>query len=319
MALLPPALRSRLAAVHRWTALALSPVFLAILLSGVVLAFDPILNPPKDEPPKAPAVNATPPAARLQALLARVDTENKATFAAIGDDNQTARVGFGRGKRAVYDLDTAKPVEQKGTSGGGGSSSVFATAKRIHERLFGAEALVTLGAIAMGLLVLVGPLLSGFAAKPRTARGWHVFVGWALWPLFALPLVSLVMMKLQPSPVDAVDREKPPLTLSQALQQVEAAGASLDLSRLRVVQGVPGGAVVILDGAGGEDRRYVVNGAGIRELNTKVARLGHGLHEGTWAGRFGGVVSLVSALGLLAMLGTGILSWLRMRRKSQAA
>jgi uncharacterized iron-regulated membrane protein len=46
--------------------------------------------------------------------------------------------------------------------------------------------------------------------------------------------------------------------------------------------------------------------------------MGHGLHEGTWAGRFGGVVSLVSALGLLAMLGTGIASWWRMRKKAAA-
>jgi sulfite reductase (NADPH) flavoprotein alpha-component len=318
MALLPPALRTRFAALHRWTALVLSPLFIALLLSGAVLAFDPILNPPKDAPPRAQSASATPPAARLSALLAKVDPENKATFAALGDDNQTARVGFGRGKRAVYDLDTAKPVEQKGPGGGGSSSDVFGIAKRIHERLFFGgllEALVTLASIAMGLLVLAGPLLSGFGSKPKTPRGWHVFVGWALWPLLALPLVSLVMMKLQPSAVDAADREKPPLPLAQALGK---AGAAMDLSRLRVVQAIPGGAVVIVESASGEDQRYVVNGAGIRELNTKVARLGHGLHEGTWAGRLGGVVSLVSALGLLTMLGTGIVSWLRMRKKAAA-
>ncbi len=44
--------------------------------------------------------------------------------------------------------------------------------------------------------------------------------------------------------------------------------------------------------------------------------MGHGLHEGRWAGWFGGVVSLLSALGLLTMLGTGIVSWWKMRRKA---
>lgn len=58
-----------------------------MLLSGAVLAFDPILDPPKDEPPRPAAANATPPAARLKSLLAKVDAEGEATFAAIGDDN----------------------------------------------------------------------------------------------------------------------------------------------------------------------------------------------------------------------------------------
>jgi sulfite reductase (NADPH) flavoprotein alpha-component len=311
MALLPPPVRSRLASLHRWMALALSPVLLSLVVTGAILALDPLLSPAEEEP-QPPAASAAPPAERLAALLAKVDAEGKATYAALGDDGRTARVGFGR-SRQVFDLATARPVPPEGQRAPG--AGLFGIVKRIHERLwFGAEALVLLASIAMGLLVLVGPLLSGLA-RPRAARGWHVFTGWVLWPLLALPLASLLAMKLAPSPFDAADRSRPAPSLQQALQQA----APLDLSRLKVVQALPGAAVIIAGGIDGEDHRWLVGQGAPRSLDSQLARWGHRLHEGTWGGRLGGLVSLLSALGLCGLLATGVLSWWRLRRKARAA
>ncbi len=289
--------RITLARIHRWLALSLSPVFVLILLSGIALAFRPIVGDP--EPP-APTVDP----ARVVALLQRVDGAGKAIGAFVAPDGRTMIVGATDGPHA-YDLETGRPTafppEPK--------PDLFDYAMRVHKALwFGLGGLVTLATIAMIVLVVLGPIMRRPPRRRTTPLAWHIWGGWVLWPLVALLPLSVVVMKLH-APV--VAHRGAPMSLVEVL---DTAQRSVDLHHLRGVQRFPfEGAIVVADGAEGPVR-WVVDRHGTRPLDSKLSTIGHALHEGTWAGPWSGALNIVAALALLAMLGAGIVSWARKSR-----
>lgn len=161
------------------------------------------------------------------------------------------------------------------------------------------------------MLALTGPWLAQPGAR-RSVLGWHRWIGWFLWPLLAVGPVSLVMMKMHG--FVNVGSLGGPVTYARVLERMAATGN--DLGTLRVVQRLErGGAIVLLEPVPGETRRYLVSAATVTALDTRTARAGEAIHTGDWAAGWGGMLNLTSAVALLAMLGTGLVSW---RRRAQA-
>ena len=80
-----------------------------------------------------------------------------------------------------------------------------------------------------------------------------------------------------------------------------------------IVRLLPGGrAFVVLEGSSGPVR-YVLADGRLRTMDSRVSSIGRELHEGTWAGRWSGVLNLVAAAAMLWMLGTGVQSYVRRR------
>jgi sulfite reductase (NADPH) flavoprotein alpha-component len=310
--MLHPRTRARLAAVHGWTALVLSPVIALILLSGIVLAFRPILGVDDgDRPSAAPRIDP----ARLVAMLQRVDPAGRSGFLFVQDDGRTVTLPTpGPGPAPSYDLATARPVPTppppREDHGG-----VFDAALRIHKDLWrGLGWLTSLASLAMIVLVALGPLMSRPRRPGKTTLGWHMWAGWVAWPLMALLPASLVMMKLH---LPVFTGSGPSMPLAEAVGQ---AARTMDLAHLRAVQSLPNRTAMLVteDARGGH--RWVVHDGRVRPFgDTGVSRLGREIHEGTWAGPWSGILNLLAALGLLAMLGTGVWSWLRRLRRGRAS
>lgn len=84
----------------------------------------------------------------------------------------------------------------------------------------------------------------------------------------------------------------------------------MDLSKLTQVRNFRGGGVMltVLDGL--QPRQYVVSGSG-EVTRTEGPGWVRMLHEGTWAGAWSGVFTLITTFPLLGLLVTGCLKWLR--------
>ncbi len=302
-----PRTRARLATAHRWLALLMAPVFVAILLSGALLAFSPILG----KPGEASSGGRLDPA-RLVGLLQRVDPRGKAPYLFLTPDEGTVGVIQPEtGEAKYFSTSTGLAVPEPRQP----SPDVFDIALRIHKDLwFGLGGLVGFGTFAMLVLVLLGPLLARPARRPSTPLGRHIWLGWILWPLLALLPVSVVLMKLHPPVVTS--RSGAPMPLARA---VDMAARTVDLSRLRAVQALPGGsAMLFIASATGGPSRFVVHPDGLHPFESTVSTLGRALHAGTWAGPWSGVINLISTLLLLLMMGLGLASWSRSLRGTRA-
>lgn len=296
-----PDLRRKLARWHRLTALFLSPVILALLVSGGILAFRPILAGPA---PVTPTLDM----ARLLALLARVDSAGTARIVAISDDGRLAIVGKGREMPTAYDLATGAvspmPPEAQPT--------FYDRVERVHRDLWwGLGGLVTLATFALLFQVAVGPFLAPLRA-PRTLLTWHTALGWGLWPLtLVLPITAaLIVLPIgRPFGMRRMPTESPP-PIARSLEQ---AAALTDLSHLGAAQRLPEGSLfIVTEGPEGEARQMFHDGK-VYRFGGGLVRTAHAIHTGEWGGIWGGVLDLAGATVLLTMLVTGLWSWWRRR------
>ncbi len=307
-----PRTRARLAKIHRLLAVLLAPVFLVILVSGAVLALRPILGEAADRG-RDESTSARVDASGLVALLHRVDSAGTAPYLFVTRDGRAVGVINPRsGEPVYYDLATGEPATEPAPPKPG----VYDVALRLHKDLwFGAGGLVGFATLAMLVLVILGPVLSRPRQNPATALGRHIWMGWVLWPVLALLPVSVVLMKLH-APV-VTQRSGAPMPLAQA---IGIAARTVDLTRLRAAQALPGGsAMLFTESVGGGPSRFVIHPDGLHAFESPVSRLGRALHAGTWAGRWSGVVNLVSALLLILMMGLGLASWSRTFRATRQA
>ncbi|MGE4527633.1 MAG: PepSY domain-containing protein [Rhodospirillaceae bacterium] len=293
--MLSPSLKRILIPAHRWLALAFTPIFLAILLSGAVLAVKPMLPP---EPPAAATAHA------VAQVLAQIDPEGRATAVsgALGGHGLAVTVPQSE-DAGVYSILTGERIGEM-------PFDVFAFAKSLHVGLLSdSRLLVEIAAWVMAGLLLIAPLL----ARPRlrgTVRGVHVLFGWVALPLLLLTPVTAVLMTLH------VGRAELPLPRPQhavpLVQAVEEAGQGRLRDAFVSARRFKGGSVLVtLQNAEGPTA-YMVSDAGVAPM-TGGKGLVSELHEGTWAGAWSGALNLAAALGLSALIVTGWWSWLKRR------
>jgi sulfite reductase (NADPH) flavoprotein alpha-component len=308
--MIPPRIKAKILTLHRWIALAIAPVILLVLLSGLVLAFRPILGP-------APAPARPVEAAAVLAALAVVDPKGTATQLRVSPDGSRVDVET-RTKESTsvvhVDLATQARLEL-----GPPPFDVYDFATRAHRRLFvGLGTVVTIACYAMVALGLLGPFIA-WPRRRNTVPGWHTGIGWFLFPLVLLGPVTGVLMDLHvgDAPRPPGGRRQPAITLAQGVEA--AARAGVDLRALTTAQ--RGGRGVVISSAVGA-AHLVAEGGAVSEVETEHS-LARKLHEGTWGGAIAGVVSLLGGLAGTAMLGTGTFAWarrwLRQRAKGKSA
>ena len=285
---------------HRRLALWLSPVGFLVLLSGAVLAFQPMFAPP---PPVAASIDI----ARVVELLRQVDPHDQA--GAIGIDPS--------GLKLLVQSDTAPPVVYRIADGvrvplemPEGDAGIFEIARRVHHQLwFGLGGLVTLASFGLLGLVLVGPLLAPFR-RPRSLLTWHAATGWALWPLALLLPLTAVLIVLPIGRPFGGTRDTGALPLPASLEQ----GATMtDLSALRFAQRMPNGGLFLITHAPGGNVRLMIRGGRVYDFGGRFVQTAHLVHTGDWGGIWGGVVVLLGAVLLLGLQVTGVMSWWRRR------
>lgn len=288
-------IKRRLVWLHRWLALALSPLLLLVTLSGFVLAFVPVTE-------QFSASERTPlDAAALVRVVAAADPDGKATLVSPSADGTEVTLAQG-GVWRSYSLadgrlltETAPPFD------------FFKTVESLHKNLLiGAGILVEIAAFAMLAIVVLGPLL----AWPRLSAnlmGWHRAMGW-----FALPLVVLLPLTATLMVLGIGGPSLPPVAggPTTPVAALTRAAGEIDLSTLELARSFRQGRVLITLA---DERTYVASAGGIAPLEGGPG-LVRELHEGTWAGAWSGLLNAVGAAALFALTVTGLLSWWRRRR-----
>jgi sulfite reductase (NADPH) flavoprotein alpha-component len=304
-----PTTRRRLVFAHRWMAIALSPFIAALLVTGAILAFEPLADHASPVP-AAPRVDA----AALRALVTRVPEVRDATGFVLDESRTVATLISRRGRpERSFSIATGDTVAPPKSPPQTARERFFNRVLRLHKDLWGGIGglFVTLSSFAIALLALTGPWFAPPGAR-RGALGWHRWLGWFLWPVLAVGPVSLVLMKMHGF---VGGGGSAPMSYAQILDQM--ATTQNDLGTVRVIQRMErGGAFVVFEAIPGDSRRYLVKTASVTPIDTRTARAGEAMHTGDWAGGWGGMLNLVSAVALLGMLGTGLVSW---RRRARAA
>jgi sulfite reductase (NADPH) flavoprotein alpha-component len=301
----PASIKTTLFKLHRWIGIVLAPLFLAIIVSGGVLALKPMQTPP------AIASTSAISGQQLIELLDSIDPQ--------GSQIEAARIDAATGHIDIqspnpyiaghYDPSNGKRVASTAQSQ---AFDLFEMAEYLHkELLVGAGVLVQAASYLMLITLVVAPLLASPDLR-HNLRGWHLGFGWVLLPVIVMLPLTGVLMSLHIGMPELPPMSQPGtrLNLQQALMKAQQHESLSDLQQLRRLRG---GSLLLSLRAGESKRLLVVTDQSVTPINPD-ANLVKTLHEGTWAGPWSGSINLLGAttLGLLTL--TGSLSWLRRRR-----
>lgn len=277
--------------VHRWITLVFALPLLAIIATGLILSFEPLVQVSGIG---GAAINS----GRVVELVKRYDPDGKARGLAINAGAQ--RVTLQGGGAPAIDLATGEPAATSSRL-----PDLFLWARFTHERLLGQAWLVTSSTIAMVSLMVLG-ILMGLPRLRNTLSGWHKATAWFALPLILLsPLTGLCIafgLTFQIGAAPAGGGR--PLPLPDAVRMV---ADSHDLSNVISI-GARGGRMMARIYEGGELRAYAVNSSGVTPLPRNWPRL---IHEGNWSALIAPPLNIVTSIALLMLLSTGLLIWAR--------
>jgi uncharacterized iron-regulated membrane protein len=284
--------------LHRWTSLVFALPLLVLVLTGLILSFEPII---KDRALPAGMADAN----RVVELIQRYDPEGKARGLAINAGAQRMKL-MGVPAPSI-DLATGEAATTSDTVG-----DFLMWARRTHEHLFDQSWLVISSTIAMVVIMIIGTLM-GLPRLRNSLSGWHKGAAWFTLPLLLLsPLTGLCMsfgLTFQGAPPSAA---KTSLRLPDAVRLV---AQSHDLSHLAMIAN-RGGRMMARLYENGELRAYTFTADGIIPLPRNWPRL---LHEGNWSTLISGSLNVLVSIVLTGLLGTGLVLWARrkFRRRLQ--
>lgn len=288
--------------LHRWLALIFTAPLAVVIVTGLVLSFEPGLVTGSIVPGSLSAE-------RVQTLLAQHDPNGQARALVYRSYDGTLTMGAGRGGGVTVDVASgeAKP-------GPSALAAVMGVMRGLHERLLiDAGWLVVASTAAMLVLVVLGGLM-GWPRFANTLGGWHKAMAWGLLPLTVLsPLTALLMAAgvTFATPPAAPAAQGAPLKLAQA---VDIVGRDHDLSSLVWLR-PQGGRVMARLVEDGEYRLYAVMPQGAQPMERNWPRL---WHEGNFAGAWSAAMNVILSVVMTGLLGTGAWIWLRRQLRRRA-
>ncbi|MBR0706866.1 PepSY domain-containing protein [Bradyrhizobium liaoningense] len=283
--------------LHRWITLVFALPLLAIIATGLILSFEPLMQV---NGTSGPGIDA----ARVVELVKRYDPDGKARGLSINAASQRMTLQ-GAGAPAI-DLATGESA-----AAASGLSDLLLWARFTHERLLGQAWLVTSSTIAMVTLMVLG-IFMGLPRLRNTLSGWHKGTAWFALPLVLLsPLTGLCMafgLTFQNGAAPAGGGR--PVALPEAVRMV---ADQHDLTHVISI-GTRGGRVMARIYEGGELRAYAVNASGVTPLPRNWPRL---IHEGNWSALIASPLNVVTSIALLTLLSTGLLIWARRKLRKR--
>lgn len=291
--------------LHRWIALLFALPLAIVLVTGLILSFEPWLVA------RAIAPGAVTPD-RIEALLAQHDPRAQGRALVYRSYDSTLTIASGRSGGTVVDVATGQAL-----AGPSALAATLVTVRRMHETLLlDASWLVVGSTVAMLALVPLG-MLMGWPRFANTLGGWHKAMAWGFLPLIVLsPLTGLFMamgITFGAAPPGAAGVPGKPLALAEAVRIV---GARHDLSTLVWMRPL-GGRLVARVVEEGEYRTYAVTREGTVPLPRNWPRL---WHEGTFAGVWSAAMNAVLSVAMIGLLVTGLWMWLQrqLRRRERS-
>ncbi|MCA0318514.1 MAG: PepSY domain-containing protein [Proteobacteria bacterium] len=287
--------------LHRWVTLVFAIPLAVIVLSGLVLSFEPVAQVTSIAPGSLTL-------ATVEDLLARHDPEGKARSLTFRSYENRMSIGGVRPDDTI-DVDVRTGAE---LTEDGAASNLFYYSRVLHETLMlDLGWLVHVSTMAMLLLVVLG-IAMGWPRLANSLSGWHKATAWFLLPLLVLsPLTGLFLawgISFAGSPTGRAE----PLAVAEAVRVI---GARHDLSNLVWLRG-RGGRLLARLVVNGEYRVHAVTRDGLEPASRNWPRL---LHEGNFAGIWSGLMNVVISIAFVALMTTGLLIWAkrRFRRRPQ--
>ncbi len=295
--------------LHRWITLVFALPLLAIIFTGLILSFQPIVQTVSIKPNSLTL-------AKFDAIMAKYDKEGKTRSIFVDPyENSISLVGVGPDGSTDVDLTTLEEVEDDNLL-----SEWFSSSRRLHERLiYSMGWLVEASTFAMLALVALG-IAMGWPRIRNNVSGWHKATAWFLLPLVIIsPLTGLFLaynVTFAPAPAGGRTAAPPAAQRVQVRDAIAMIADKHDLSNLSSL-GNRGGRFLARVNDGGKLRAYAVTPQGLTEANNNWPRL---IHEGNWAGVWSGLINVITSIALLLLLFTGLFIWAKrtFRRKPSA-
>ncbi len=287
-------MRTYLLQVHRWLALLLTPLFLLITLTGILLAFKPIID---ELGP--PAYSGHVEISELVQLISLASSDGNVRSIERTDAEGLWRIP-GVGEYQLGNPDRVGPAEDT-------SAAFFGWVKEFHkDLLLDAGWLVEWVTYAM-LAIMVAGVLLGWPKFSRSLIGWHQWLGVWLLPLaLLLPLTAILMSLHVGRPDLGLQRGSGATPLAQG---IELAARRYDLSEILSARRFKAGSVLITT----PEQSLVVSGGQVTPVEIE-SNLPKQFHEGLWAGWFSGMFNVLAGSLVLGLTLTGALNWLRRQR-----
>lgn len=281
--------------LHRWITLTLSIPLAVLILTGLVLSFEPMVQ----QNVRAPLAADT-----LDSVLAKHDPTGAARSLVVrGYAGIVSIGGARRGDATHVDLSSNERVASAGAL-----PEIFNASRRLHETLLlDLGWLVTASTIALLILIAIGAAM-GWPRLRNTLSGWHKGIGWFLLPLLILsPLTGLFLAfgwSLAGPPALAQSARAVPLR-----EAVKLVAKERDLGQVIWIRSM-GPRLLVRLNDGGEMRVFAVTNQGLTATSRNWPRL---LHEGNWLGVTSALINVVISIGLVGLLSTGLIIWARRR------
>ena len=300
-------MKPKLLKIHRWLALAFSLPLAVVILTGLVLSFEPAAH-------SLSRTSGQFNAARAVELLRQHDPEGKARAIAYrGYDGTMDIAGARPGMPMVVDVATGEL-----RAGPGLLARSFNMARKLH--LFVLQPLRPL-LVASTVAFLLLAILGVFMGLPRLSNslsGWHKGIAWFGLPLLVLAPLTGLLMHLGVTfggggaAPKSIGMTGQPMSLVQVL---EAAGPDRDLGSMVWVRTM-GPRHMMRQTEGARFQGYFLVPGNAVEVPRNIPRA---IHEGLWSVPVGLAINLVIYVLSMGLLVTGLWIWLRRRaRRSRA-
>jgi uncharacterized iron-regulated membrane protein len=286
--------------LHRWITLVFSIPLAILILTGLALSFEPIVQ-------DSGAGQNHAMAERVAAALRKHDPAGSARSLVMRAYNDTVSIGGARRSDTIHvDLRTIEAISSPGFL-----ADFFLTNRRLHETfLLELGWLVTASTIAMLVLIALG-IAMGWPRLSNTLSGWHKGTAWILSPLLILSPLTGLFLAFGWTLSSAPQRPASPAQLLSLQQAVDSVAAQYDLGRVAWIR-PRGNTMLARINDGGEMRVFAVSRDGPVQMQRNWPRL---LHEGNWSGSLSASINVVISAGFVTLLSTGLLIWMRRRSR----
>ena len=280
--------------IHRWITLVFAIPLAALIVTGLILSFEPFAIDSATTPVTADT---------LTAVLAKHDPDAKARSLVVRSYARTASIGgVQRGQMTHVDLASNAKIASPGSL-----ANVFATSRQLHEAfLINLGWLVTASTMALLVLIALGALM-GWPRLRNTLAGWHKGTAWILLPLLILSPLTGLFLAFGVTFASPPPRPAPgaaPIAMAEAVRIV---GATYNLAQVGWIRPL-GGTLMARLNDDGEMRLFTVTRDGLLPAARNWPRL---IHEGNWSRTIAATINVVISAALILLLSTGLWMWAR--------
>ena len=288
--------------IHRWAGLLLSPFFAIILISGLLLLAKPLMTPSFSQEPLNPD-NAY----AVVRLVDQITTTNTTIRGIdIGSDHKTIWITQeGNAPLLQYSISSGLQMGK-----GGFSASSYQSLKSWHQGLaINAKSFVLFLTCVMIAMMLVGLI---FMTRPQWRKSlisWHNGLGVWFWPIWLILPVTAVMMSFHSIPhTSKAINTQITSSVPEIVRYLHEQHRLQDMVSIKTTRQGP---VITLKKNGRTETLQMLNDTSLVTINTPTSYLPKIIHEGTWGGRTGIVITFLMQLGLLFFLFSGCLNWIK--------